>query len=119
MLSDSRIRSILTKPVGDIKLRKLIEEKKVLIVKVAKGQLDQNANLLGSLIVTGVKQAALSLANEAAAKQPPVALYLDEFDNFIEKKQLKQLHRKPTNSRSASSAASRHCNTCRRTSVTN
>lgn len=85
MLSDSRIRSILTKPVGDIKLRTLIKEKKVLIVKVAKGQLDQNANLLGSLIVTGVKQAALSLANEAAAKQPPVALYLDEFDNFIEK----------------------------------
>ncbi len=85
MLSDSRIRSILTKPVGDIKLRPLIKEKRVLIVKVAKGQLDQNANLLGSLIVTGVKQAALSLANEAAAKQPPVALYLDEFDNFIEK----------------------------------
>ncbi len=85
MLSDSRIRSILTKPVGDIKLRQIIKEKKVLIVKVAKGQLDQNANLLGSLVVTGVKQAALSLANEAASKQPPVALYLDEFDNFIEK----------------------------------
>ncbi len=85
MLSDSRIRSILTKPVGDIKLRQIIKEKRVLIVKVAKGQLDQNANLLGSLVVTGVKQAALSLANEAAAKQPPVALYLDEFDNFIEK----------------------------------
>lgn len=85
MLSDSRIRSILTKPVGDIKLRSIIKEKKVLIVKVAKGQLDQNANLLGSLVVTGVKQAALSLANEAAAKQPPVAMYLDEFDNFIEK----------------------------------
>jgi Type IV secretion-system coupling protein DNA-binding domain len=85
MLSDSRIRSILTKPVGDIRLRQIIKERKVLIVKVAKGQLDQNANLLGSLIVTGVKQAALSLANEAAGKQPHVALYLDEFDNFIEK----------------------------------
>lgn len=91
MLSDSRIRSILTKPVGDIKLRKLIQEKKVLIVKVAKGQLDQNANLLGSLIVTGVKQAALSLANEAPAKQPPVAMYLDEFDNFIEKETIEAI----------------------------
>ncbi|MGH9548940.1 MAG: hypothetical protein ACRD3W_06175, partial [Terriglobales bacterium] len=34
---------------------------------------------------TGVRQAALSLNNEGAANQPPVALYLDEFDNFIEK----------------------------------
>ncbi|HEY9713745.1 MAG TPA: hypothetical protein V6C72_09760, partial [Chroococcales cyanobacterium] len=85
MLSDARIRSILTKPVGDIRLKKLIEEKKILIVKVPKGQLDQNANLLGSLIVTGVKQAALSLANDRSPKQHPVALYLDEFDNFIEK----------------------------------
>ena len=37
MLSDARIRGILTKPVSDIKLRKLIEEKRILIVKVAKG----------------------------------------------------------------------------------
>jgi len=83
MLGDSRIRSILTKPVGDIKLAKLIEGKKVLLVKVAKGQLDENANLLGSLLVTGVKQAALSLADNP--KQQPIALYLDEFDKFIEK----------------------------------
>jgi hypothetical protein len=91
MLSDARIRAILTKPVGDIKLRKLIENKQILIVKVAKGQLDQNANLLGSLIVTGVKQAALSLANDKSDKQNPVALYLDEFDNFIEKETIETI----------------------------
>jgi hypothetical protein len=91
MLSDERIRSILTKPIGDIKLRKLIEEKKILIVKVAKGQLDQNANLLGSLIVTGVRQAALSLANDRSDKHNPVALYLDQFDHFIEKETIKTI----------------------------
>ena len=37
------------------------------------------------MLVTGIKQAALSLANEHSPKQNPVALYLDEFDNFIEK----------------------------------
>jgi len=91
MLSDARMRAILTKPVSDIKLRKLIEEKGVLIVKVAKGQLDHNANLLGSLLVTGVKQAALSLANEASSKQNPLALYLDEFDHFIEKETMQSI----------------------------
>jgi len=91
MLSDSRIRNILTKPHGEINLRKIIQEKKVLLVRVAKGQLDQNANLLGSLIVTGVKQAAQSLASENSKDQNPVALYLDEFDNFIEKETIETI----------------------------
>ncbi len=90
MLGDSRIRNILTKPHGEIKLRKIIEDKKILLVKVAKGQLDQNANLLGSLIVTGVKAAAQSLANDGG-KQHPCALYLDEFDNFIEKETIETI----------------------------
>ena len=91
MLGDARIRSVLTKPGGDINLRKIIEEKKILLLRLPKSQLDQNANLLGSLIVTGLKQAALSLAAERSSKQNPVALYLDEFDTFIEKETLERI----------------------------
>ncbi|MBS1955143.1 MAG: type IV secretory system conjugative DNA transfer family protein [Cyanobacteria bacterium SZAS-4] len=91
MLGDERIASILTKPVGDLRLKTLIEKRRVLIVKVPKGKLEQNGNVLGSLIVTGVKQAALSLSNETGAEHPPVALYLDEFDNFIEKETLESI----------------------------
>ncbi len=89
MLSDPRIRPILTKPQGEINLTKIIREKQILFVKITKGHLDQNANLLGSLIVTGLKQAAMSLC--AQHKQKPVALYLDEFDNFIEKDTLEAI----------------------------
>lgn len=85
MLGDPRIRPILTKPKGDLNLKEIISEGKVLFVKVPQGQLDQNANLLGSLIVTGLKQAAMSLALKGSSKRHPCALYLDEFDNFIEK----------------------------------
>ena len=85
MLGDPRIRPILTKARGDLNLKHIITDKKVLLVKIPQGQLDQNANLLGSLIVTGVKQAALSLSVRGKAKQRPCALYLDEFDTFIEK----------------------------------
>lgn len=90
MLSDPRIRPILTKPVGDLKLKKVVEDRRVLLVKIPQGQLDQNANLLGSLIVTGLKQAALSLGG-SSNKQRPVALYMDEFDNFIEKETLENI----------------------------
>jgi hypothetical protein len=85
MLSDPRIRPILTKEKGDINLRTVIKEKRVLIVKIPQGQLDQNANLLGSLLVTGLKQASLSVALRDKTASQPIALYLDEFQNFIEK----------------------------------
>ncbi len=85
MLGDPRIRPILTKAKGDLNLKDIITDRKVLLVKIPQGQLDQNANLLGSLIVTGVKQAALSLSVRGKTKQRPCALYLDEFDTFIEK----------------------------------
>ncbi len=91
MLSDPRIRPILTKPVSDLRLHDLIVEKQVLLVRIPQGQLDQNGNLLGSLIVTGLKQAALSLSNYDEDRQQPVALYLDEMNNFIEKETIEAL----------------------------
>ncbi len=85
MLSDGRIRPILTKPKSDLILKDVIREKKILIVKVPQGELDQNANLLGSLIVTGIQQAAISLGRTNSKALRPVSLYLDEMDTFIEK----------------------------------
>lgn len=91
MLSDPRIRPILTKPVGDLRLHDLIINKQVLLVRIPQGQLDQNGNLLGSLLVTGIKQAALSLSNYEEAKHKPCSLYLDEMNNFIEKETIEAL----------------------------
>jgi hypothetical protein len=84
MLGDPRIRPILTNPKGDLSLRQIIQDQQILLVKIPQGQLDQNAALLGSLLVTGVKQAALSLSTNSTKKHF-TAIYLDEFDNFIEK----------------------------------
>lgn len=85
MLSDARIRRILTNPQSDIDLKEIILNKNILLVKIPQGQLDQNGNLLGSLMVTGIKQAALSLSVRRSDKRRPCALYLDELDSFIEK----------------------------------
>lgn len=84
-LSDPRVRPVLISGTADIDLKEVITNKKILIVNIPKGELHENGNLLGSLIVTGLKQAALSLAVKSHALDRPVSLYLDEFDHFIEK----------------------------------
>ncbi len=85
MLGDPRIRRILTRVESELNLQDVITEKRILLVKIPLGQLDQNGNLLGSLMVTGIKQAALSVAAHGGSSKHPCALYLDEFDSFIEK----------------------------------
>lgn len=91
MLSNPRIRSILTKPDGDLQLLEVINNKRILLVKIPQGEFGQDANLLGSLIVSGVKQAALTLSSSGGNKQNPVSLYLDNFDNFIEKETVENI----------------------------
>ncbi|MDQ5965362.1 MAG: hypothetical protein QG625_1517 [Cyanobacteriota bacterium erpe_2018_sw_39hr_WHONDRS-SW48-000098_B_bin.30] len=85
MLSNPRIRSILTKPEGDLDLMDIITKKKILLVRIPQGDFGQDANLLGSLIVSGVKQTCLTLSAVGNKPHSPVALYLDNFDSFIEK----------------------------------
>ncbi len=85
VLSNPRLRAIFTEPEGDLNLEDVIVGKKILLVRVPRGAFGQDANLLGALIVAAVKQAALTLNAVAPKKQQEVALYLDNFDNFIEK----------------------------------
>lgn len=86
MLSNPRIRAILTKPQGDLDIMDVVTKKKILFVRIPQGDFGQDANLLGSLIVSGVKQACLTLSTTGNKQSHnPVSLYLDNFDNFIEK----------------------------------
>ncbi len=87
-LINQRLRPILTQPTGDINLKQIIAEKKILIVKIPKGQLHEDANLLGALIVTGMKQAAIALCTDGQISDRTAVMYLDEFDHFIEKETL-------------------------------
>lgn len=89
-LSDPRIRPILAQSENQLDLARVISEKKVLLVRIPQGQLDQNANLLGSLLVTGLRRAAGDI-RESRMEVEPTALYLDEFDQLIEKDTLTNL----------------------------
>ncbi len=97
-LGDPRIRPIFAQSEHQLNLTRVITEKKILLVRIPQGQLDQNANLLGSLLVTGLRRAAGDI-RESGKEVTPTALYLDEFDNLIEKDTLANITAEAANTK--------------------
>jgi hypothetical protein len=85
-VSNPLIRNIIGQQKTSFDVRKLMDEKKILIVNLSKGKVGEgNANLLGSLFITKIYLAAMSRADVdpyAAEKLPPFYFYVDEFQNF-------------------------------------
>jgi hypothetical protein len=82
-LSNPILKRILTEPQKKLNLRNIMDEGKVLLVNLAKGNLGEDtANLLGSLLISRFDLAALSRANIPETERRPFYLYADEFHNF-------------------------------------
>jgi hypothetical protein len=82
-LSDPRLYRMLTRPERDIRLRRVMDEGKILLVNLAKGSLgDDTASLLGALLVSSFALAAFSRIDTPEPQRPDFFLYLDEFQNF-------------------------------------
>jgi Type IV secretion-system coupling protein DNA-binding domain len=63
--------------------RALMDERKILVVKLPQGAIgEENAHLLGALIVSKLQQLALSRQDVEMQARPPFYLYLDEFQHF-------------------------------------
>ncbi len=80
------IRNMVGQSKSSFDIRKLMDEKKILIVNLSKGQIGEgNANLLGSMIITKIYLAAMSRADVTESqmqKLPNFYLYVDEFQSF-------------------------------------
>jgi hypothetical protein len=80
------IRNIIGQKKTSFDIRKLMDEKKILIVNLSKGKVGEgNANLIGSLLVTKIYLAAMSRADVGPyelERLPPFYFYVDEFQNF-------------------------------------
>ena len=62
---------------------RLIQENKILIVNLAKGKVgEDNAKLLGSILVSQIQLAIMRRANLPKSARTPFMLYVDEFQNF-------------------------------------
>ncbi|MFA5997333.1 MAG: type IV secretion system DNA-binding domain-containing protein [Candidatus Paceibacterota bacterium] len=84
--SNPLIRNIIGQPKSSFDLRKMMDERKILIVNLSKGQLGEgNANLLGGMIITKIYLAAMSradLTESELKKLPNYYMYVDEFQSF-------------------------------------
>ncbi len=82
-LTNDIMRPILLQRHSAFDFRQLMDEKKILLVNLAKGRLgDINANLIGLIVVGKILQAALSRVDAPRDTLPPFYLYIDEFQNI-------------------------------------
>ncbi|TAL20093.1 ATP-binding protein [Patescibacteria group bacterium] len=83
-VENDMMRNIIGQRRSSFNLRKIMDEKKVLLVNLAKGRTGEvNANLLGLIIVSKLQMAALGRADLPEAERHDFFLYIDEFQNFI------------------------------------
>ena len=80
--SDDRIRQMFSYPKSSFNLRKIMDERKILLVKLDKGKLKDSVDLLGSLLMAKIQIAAFSRSDLPQSKRSPFYLYIDEFQNF-------------------------------------
>ena len=77
------LNAILCSPRKTIDYRTIMDEKRILLVNLAKGAIGTiDARLIGMLVTDGLFQAALSRHSVPRERRTPFYLYLDEFQNF-------------------------------------
>ena len=87
--SNPLVRNLIGQPKSSFNIRKIMDEKKILIVNLSKGRVGEgNANLIGSMLITKIYLAAMSradLTERELKKYPNFYLYVDEFQSFANK----------------------------------
>ncbi len=77
------IRNILGKPKSSIDLETIMNEGKILILNLSQGKLgEDNATLLGAMIITQIQLAAMNRSFIKEEARRDFFLYVDEFQNF-------------------------------------
>lgn len=85
--SNPLIRNIIGQPKSSFNIREVMDGKKILIMNLSKGRVgEQNAFLLGGMLITKIYLAAMSRANmneSELSAVPPFFLFVDEFQSFV------------------------------------
>lgn len=84
-IDDYFLRPILTGNTKLLNFREIIDENKILLVKMDKGLIGaDNASLLGQIIISNISLAAMSRTNINVNERKSYLLFIDEFQNFIQ-----------------------------------
>ncbi len=82
-LSISLIRNIVGQEKSTINFREIIDNKKILLMNLAKGKIGEDASsLFGAMIITKLQLMAMSRVDMEEEKRQDFYLYVDEFQNF-------------------------------------
>lgn len=82
-ITSPMIRRIIGKPKSTISLDRIINEEKILIANLSQGRLgEDNANLLGAMLITQIQLAAMRRVDIKAEERKPYYVFVDEFQNF-------------------------------------
>lgn len=80
------IRHIVGQPQSSVDIRQVMDEGKILLVNLSKGDIGQdNSALLGAVFVNQILIAALSRREIPETQRRPFHLYVDEYQNFATK----------------------------------
>ncbi len=83
LLTDPTLRRILTEPGEPLDLRGIMDEGKILLVNLDKGQIGEGpATTLGSFLVSHLALSAVQRSNIPEEKRKDFAIVLDEFQTF-------------------------------------
>ncbi len=82
-VSSKMIRNIIGNPKSTVDLEKIMNEGKILILNLSQGKLgEDNAALLGAMIITQIQLAAMGRAYQHEEERRDFFLYVDEFQSF-------------------------------------
>lgn len=82
-VSSPMIRNIVCQTENKMNLADIMNNKKILLVKLSKWQLgESNANLIGAMMITRIYQVAMMRAEIREDERVPFSVYIDEFQNF-------------------------------------
>ncbi|MCK4591965.1 type IV secretion system DNA-binding domain-containing protein [Candidatus Parcubacteria bacterium] len=82
-LSSSLVRNIISQTHSTIDMREIMDNKKILIINLAKGKIGEDYSaLLGAMLITKVQLAAMGRSDIPEEERKDFYLYVDEFQNF-------------------------------------
>ncbi|MEK7092822.1 MAG: type IV secretion system DNA-binding domain-containing protein [Patescibacteria group bacterium] len=82
-VTNKMIRNIIGQSDSAFNFRKVMDEKKILLINLSKGKIgEENSNFLGLVLVPKILVAAMSRQNIPKEQREDFFLYVDEFQNF-------------------------------------
>ncbi|HRF74981.1 MAG TPA: type IV secretion system DNA-binding domain-containing protein [Chitinophagales bacterium] len=83
-ISSKPLRNMLGKQVSGFRMSQVMDEQKILIANLSKGELGEDAStIIGSILVTSIQLSALYRAKQPMDKRTPFYLYVDEAHSFL------------------------------------